>query len=304
MQNITRNGVFVVLCVSIVGAIYFASQFLAAPSRLQEIDVVQAPAVPASPARISGPAVRAADVDRNAEGGIKSIKPNLKEELEKHRNYRALLHEMLRNGDRQSLVIAVGAMNRCAGFPINPKLYPEDRLNQLNERVARRWKELVAACEASGGIDRQQRNAVQEMVRAKFPDLTYKVGSVEGGSSEREVIDSISDSDGAASWLALNLERKKIKMSLMDGKPAPLHLASSAIDAEVSTLTSADTDFAIVTWCGLQKNLCAFSSFEEQMDYNMMQDRKVPESEWRNLRAQARKILREHFPKMTMQLSH
>ncbi|MFO1225345.1 hypothetical protein [Roseateles sp.] len=230
---------------------------------------------------------------------------SVRDELDRHSNFRALIHDMLKIGDRQSILIALGAIDRCTLSPHSRELFPEDKLKSLNVAVALRWEKMVSACGAGGGIDSQQIRAVVAMMRSRFPDLAYLSDSLQGTTAERDAIDSISTGHHAAArWIDKKLENQTLKMTFIDGKAAPQPLASLAIQIEACSVSACDSTLAFVNQCVGQPSLCSLDSFADQVEYSFRQDKSFSPEEWKHLRTQAREALRKNFPKLMLQVVH
>jgi len=220
---------------------------------------------------------------------------DVEEELAKSSNMRALVHEMLRNGDRRSTLVAVGAINRCSPFPLDAKIFSEKALANLDQHVAQRWRHLVLACEAAGGIDRQQVSAVSSIIKNKYPDLSYINESLQGNEVERGAIDDFMSPLAAAQWLDKKVQLGEVKMLLADGSSAPEATSSLAIQVEACSSSSCDPLFAMVVLC-TQQGLCSQSTFAEQVGEVIRREGKVSAGNWELLRARAREALLKFFP--------
>jgi len=257
-----------------------------------------APSVASAPQQASLPVAASLAAP---EGASPQALMDVEEVLTKSSNMRALVHEMLRNGDNRSIHIAVEAINRCAPFPLNMTTFSEKTLAALDQQVVQRWRNLVLACEAAGGIDKQQRRAVSSVVKDKYPELSFLNEPLKGNEIEREAIDGMLSPLSAARWLDTAVQQGKVKMLLADGSTAPEATSSLAIQVEACSSSSCDPLYAMVILCA-QQGLCSQSTFAEQVSEMIQKEGKVTADNWQLLRTQAKDALTRSFPKIVDRL--
>jgi hypothetical protein len=231
------------------------------------------------------------------ESGATRASVDVEEVLTRSSNMRALVHEMLRNRDSRSIHIAIEAINRCASFPLEKKMFSENVLAALNQHVAQRWRHLALACEAAGGIDKQQRRAVSSVIKDRYPQLAYLNEPLKGNEAERESIDELMSPLSAARWLDMAVHQGKVNMVLADGTAAPEATSSLAIQVEACSSSSCDPLYAMVVLCA-QQGLCSQSTFAEQVSEVIQKEGTVTAENWKLLRTQAKDALLKYFPKI------
>ncbi len=215
--------------------------------------------------------------------------------LDREPNYRVLVHAMLANGDRKSALTAMKALNRCSGFPLNNKVFLPQKIALLNQRVRQFWEARSTACDASGGIDGQQRRAVGALIKDRYPELLYLNNPMNASEAERAVIDTLSSPYAAFSWIDKKIERGDVKLLLASGRPVPNELASLAVQAEALSMSLSESLYGMVTLCATQK-YCEDETIGEQVDKLVRSQKKISEADWTLVRKQARAELKRSFP--------
>lgn len=234
----------------------------------------------------------------SARGGGGDLGEGVAALLESSSNLRALVHAMLSNGDRRSIVVAVGAINFCAGVQGDGSGFTADQLAMLPPAMAKRWHARVASCGAAGGIDAQQMRAVSAAVKDKYPEVAALNGPLQGSEAERAAIDSMRSAYAAARWIDKKVEKGELVFALPSGAPAAIRFSSLAVQVESCELAACDSLLAVVLPCVTQ-GLCTEATLAGQTELAMRKDEHMAMADWAALRGQARDALRQFFPRMT-----